>query len=743
MLKFYAFQLWEWLVVHGLPLTALVIIAILIPRVGRLAIRIVSSRFDEGEEATKSRLALVGALVYVLQAIAYFAIIMLGLTNLGVPAMGAALPATVVSAAIGFGAQNVIGDFLAGFFIISERQFGVGDFVAFDGTSNDISGTVVGLTLRATKVRTASGEVVTIPNGSAGVITNYSQDWSRAVVDLAVPLQPGESMSQLTDRVEATAAKALGDPTIAGDVTGELEVLPATDIVAPTAAGQSWQVNFRVMVVVNPARQWAVERVLRSALVNVFWDRYDMPRVFLDGSDAHSSPAADPRKAVAADSALAPTEVLPAQLTSSDRSASAAAASQSSSAGTAASVSGDGAHGSATTGGALAAHETASAHETAAMDAVQAEGTDRASQLARLGEAAQGEKTGQPAEAPTADGPGIRPLDSDGTIGRTRPAPSQDATSAASPNATPSSDDDAGESGAAAGTDATPSSDDDAGESGAAAGTDGAKAAASGAGVADAAAGGAGGAGVADAAAGGTGRAGDGIGVNDSEENAGEEDADEKKEKFKGIWRNEEHSSKFKRIMSVGGRTRPSTTGLILALLLVGGLALASSNPEGGDTGWLSPDYWRDRPSNSESSEGPENSEGNDQSGDNSTTDPNSDPNSSANPDGNTDGNTGANPDGNTDSNTNGNAGSNTNSNSGANSGANSDQNANSNPGGNDGSPNGTANEPNSNSSGNNPNSGNGGVQNNSNNSGTGGNSVNGAAPRAMGAPNATDITHG
>lgn len=718
MLKFYAFQLWEWLVVHGLPLTALVIIAILIPRVGRLAIRIVSSRFDEGEEATKSRLALVGALVYVLQAIAYFAIIMLGLTNLGVPAMGAALPATVVSAAIGFGAQNVIGDFLAGFFIISERQFGVGDFVAFDGTSNDISGTVVGLTLRATKVRTASGEVVTIPNGSAGVITNYSQDWSRAVVDLAVPLQPGESMSQLTDRVEATAAKALGDPTIAGDVTGELEVLPATDIVAPSAAGQSWQVNFRVMVVVNPARQWAVERVLRSALVNVFWDRYDMPRVFLDGSDAHSSPAADPRKAVAADSALAPTEVLPAQLTSSDRSASAAAASQSSSAGTgsgsagiADSVNEDKAHGSAAGSEALAAHGTASTLETAAMDAVQAEGTDRASQLARPGEAAQGEKTGQPAEAPTADGPGIRPLDSDGTIGRTRPAPSQDATSAASPNATPSSDDDAGESGAAAG-------------------TDGAKAAASGAGVAD-------------AAAGGTGRAGDGIGVNDSEENAGEEDADEKKEKFKGIWRNEEHSSKFKRIMSVGGRTRPSTTGLILALLLVGGLALASSNPEGGDTGWLSPDYWRDRPSNSESSEGPENSEGNDQSGDNSTTDPNSDPNSSANPDGNTDGNTDANPDGNTDSNTNGNAGSNTNSNSGANSGANSDQNANSNPGGNDGSPNGTANEPNSNSSGNNPNSGNGGVQNNSNNSGTGGNSVNGAAPRAMGAPNATDITHG
>lgn len=694
MLKFYAFQLWEWVVVHGLPLTALVIIAILIPRVGRLAIRIVSNRFDESEEATKSRLALVGALVYVLQAIAYFAIIMLGLTNLGVPAMGAALPATVVSAAIGFGAQNVIGDFLAGFFIISERQFGVGDFVAFDGTSSDISGTVVALTLRATKVRTASGEVVTIPNGSAGVITNYSQDWSRAVVDLAVPLQPGESMSQLTDRVEATAAKALGDPTIAGDVTGELEVLPATDIVAPTAAGQSWQVNFRVMVVVNPARQWAVERVLRSALVNVFWDRYDMPRVFLDGSDAHSSPAADPTKAVAAESALAPTEVLPAQHASRNRSASVADGSQSGSAGIAASASSSAPVGrSAPVDKALATRGTASAHETAtvdtaAMDAVQAEGADRAGQLAQPDQAeptdkseqtGQHEKTNLPAGSPTTDGPGVRPLDSDGTIGQTQAAPSQHTRAGASARIS-------------ANANSASSSDEDTGL---------------------------------------TEAHGDGsdipIGAKDTEKDT--EKNTEKKEKFQGIWRNEEYSSKFKRIMSVGGRTRPSTTGLILALLLVGGLALASSNPEGGDTGWLSPDYWRDRPSNSESSEGPENSEVNDQSGDSSTDqnnptgDPSSDPNSNANTD------------------------------------SNSQPTNNQNSGSNNGSPSGGTNEPTSDSNANSPETNSGadsssqpsqpaGPQNSNNNSnsGTGGNSMNGAAPRAMGAtgtPNATDPTHG
>lgn len=551
MLKFYAFQLWEWLVAHGIPLSALIIIAILIPRVGRLAIRIVSGRFDRGEEATKSRLALVGALVYVVQAIAYFAIIMLGLTNLGVPAMGAALPATVVSAAIGFGAQNVIGDFLAGFFIISERQFGVGDFVAFDGTSSNISGTVVALTLRATKIRTASGEVVMIPNGSAGVITNYSQDWSRAVVDLAVPLQPGESMAQLTDRVEATAAEALRDPTIAEDVTGELEVLPATDIVAPTAAGQSWQVNFRVMVVVNPARQWAVERVLRSALVNVFWDRYDMPRVFRAGTDAsaHASSSRSPIKAMAAESALAPTEVMPAQ------------------------------HPRPTSGHAPHGGHTAAANAepaAAASDAAPAPATGTAPAAAAGKTAAGGEdansqsdSTASSAEAysPTHpaskdDGPGTAPLDSDGTIRRrSAGAPTSANATAADAGATDSVDS------ASAATDAANATATATGN-----GTD------TGTGTGA-----------------GTG-AGTGTGTGtDTEKNAD----DSEQNASRGFWRDEEHSSRFKRIMSVGGRTRPSTTGLIIALMVVGGLALASSNPDGRDAGWLSPDYWRDRPANS------------------------------------------------------------------------------------------------------------------------------------------------
>ncbi|MGV0362671.1 mechanosensitive ion channel domain-containing protein [Corynebacterium minutissimum] len=277
MLKFYMFAIWQAVVDHGLPLLGMLLTAILIPRIGRLAVRVIESRLDENEESTKARLALAGALVYVAQAVAYFLLIVAALANLGVPPLGAAIPATVVSAAVGFGAQSIIGDFLAGFFILSEKQFGVGDYVSFDGVTG-VEGTVVSLTLRTTTVRTPTGEVVMVPNGSAGVVTNFSQEWSRAVVDIAIPVHEGDNLPDITARVEKISEHAIRTPDIRADVAGELDVLPATGIVAPTVAGQPWQVKYRVLVQVNPARQWAVERAIRSALLASFWDLYKLPK---------------------------------------------------------------------------------------------------------------------------------------------------------------------------------------------------------------------------------------------------------------------------------------------------------------------------------------------------------------------------------------------------------------------------------------------------------------------------------
>ena len=436
-LEFYLFRLWEMVVDHAIPLVALLLLAILVPRLGRLTVRIIEGRLDEEEESTKSRLALLGALVYVIQIAAYFLIVLVALSNLGVPPLGAAVPATIVSAAVGFGAQSIIGDFLSGFFILSERQFGVGDYVSFDGTSTATEGTVVALTLRATKVRTPSGEVVMIPNGSAGVVTNYSQEWSRAVVNFDVPVRSGENLDDIHRTIEETAKQAIKDPSISEDVAGEVEILPATALTSPTAAGQPWRVNFRVLVVVNPARQWAVERGIRAALLNVFWDHFRTP--FESPNEEFT------REMGVASLSDAPTETIPV-----DPSAGEAAPS---------------------------VEDTQDAAEAAARDEKADED---------IAPAAKDDGPGQPSTTVVAD--------------------------------------------------------------------------------------------------------------------ADDEHAVKSNPKRRDFWRTDAYDKRWKKALSFGGRIRPSTTGLIVALFFTGGLALASSNPEDGNAGVLSPAYWQQR-SAAESSE--------------------------------------------------------------------------------------------------------------------------------------------
>lgn len=275
--SYFLFRVWEWVIAHGLPLSALLIIGILIPRLGRQATRWVSQRFEEDEESGKASLALVGALVYILEIVAYFILILVALSNLGVPPLGAAVPATVVSAAVGFGAQNIIGDFLNGFFIISERHYGVGDIITFDDTGDALMGTVVKLTLRTTQIRTFNGELVTVPNSKATVTINYSKQWARAVVQLDLPLTKGESMTDLVDKVSESAHQAVDAAGVADDIRGEITLLPARSITAPTAAGLPWTVGMEINVATSPALQWAVERAIRTNIINTFWDRYQAP----------------------------------------------------------------------------------------------------------------------------------------------------------------------------------------------------------------------------------------------------------------------------------------------------------------------------------------------------------------------------------------------------------------------------------------------------------------------------------
>ena len=171
---FFVHSAQQWIINHGITLAILLVLALLVPRIGRFVKRILTRRLDTIDPGNKSRLALIGAGVYITQLIAYFFLIVATLQQFGFSPTGAAIPATVISAALGLGAQSIIADFLAGFFIISEKQFGVGDWVQFIGPNIDVQGDVMQITMRATTVRTLNGETVIVPNSTARVCVNHS-----------------------------------------------------------------------------------------------------------------------------------------------------------------------------------------------------------------------------------------------------------------------------------------------------------------------------------------------------------------------------------------------------------------------------------------------------------------------------------------------------------------------------------------------------------------------------------------
>ena len=117
--------------------------------------------------ATKHRHSVAQVITWVVITFIYVIATLKVLDQLNLPIGSLVAPATVLGAALGFGAQRVVQDILAGFFIITERQYGFGDTVrlAITGSSDDAEGVIEDVTLRVTRMRNSDGEVITVPNG--------------------------------------------------------------------------------------------------------------------------------------------------------------------------------------------------------------------------------------------------------------------------------------------------------------------------------------------------------------------------------------------------------------------------------------------------------------------------------------------------------------------------------------------------------------------------------------------------
>ena len=159
----------RWLSLQGLSIVLWVLGALLATRfiqwvVGRITARI-DSQFTESDalvrsEAIKHRHSVAQILAWAAIAIVYIIAGFNIVRQFNVPITGFVAPATVLGAALGFGAQRIVQDLLSGFFIITEKQYGFGDVVslAIVGATEPAEGTVEDVTLRITKLRSADGQ---------------------------------------------------------------------------------------------------------------------------------------------------------------------------------------------------------------------------------------------------------------------------------------------------------------------------------------------------------------------------------------------------------------------------------------------------------------------------------------------------------------------------------------------------------------------------------------------------------
>lgn len=163
--------------------------------------------------------------------------------------------AGILGVVIGFGAQSMIKDFLAGIFIIFEDWYGVGDVVDLGVAS----GTVEQVTLRSTRIRDQFGVVWYMPNGEIVRAGNKSQQWGRALLDIGVALDTDLDYAQKV--IKKTADKLAKDR--ATEVLGEPEVLGIEEIAVD-------RILIRVIIKTIPAAQWSIARELRLRIKAAF-----------------------------------------------------------------------------------------------------------------------------------------------------------------------------------------------------------------------------------------------------------------------------------------------------------------------------------------------------------------------------------------------------------------------------------------------------------------------------------------
>lgn len=265
-----------------LTVVLVVMVAAVLARLGGRAIRRGLAAASKaraaihGEGRPAPRIDTVGRIVAnVWRVVVWVTATLLVLGKLGINLSPFLFGATVVGMTIGFGAQTVVRDFLAGFLLLLEDQYRIGDTITVVGTT----GVVDEVTLRVTRLRGADGTVWYVPNGDIRELANLNRQWHKTSIEILLP--PGTDLAAAADAIEDEALLAYADERLSTRCL-EPPVLLGMTRMADTG------VTAEVVVKTAPLQGDAVARELRGRLLR----RLQEERVLAGGAAAVSQPAA-------------------------------------------------------------------------------------------------------------------------------------------------------------------------------------------------------------------------------------------------------------------------------------------------------------------------------------------------------------------------------------------------------------------------------------------------------------------
>jgi small conductance mechanosensitive channel len=256
---------WESLLATGIKLLLILILTWVAMKIvnkilDRIEKQLTTKSAAEGEPPTESQKRIDTIMRLTKQAIMLVLWLVVGLmilNEIGVQIGPIIASAGIAGLAIGFGAQNLVRDFISGFFIILENQIRIGDVAVINGTG----GLVEEINFRTTVLRDLGGIVHVFPNGTINTLSNVTNEWSAYVFDIGVAYK--ENTDKVIEIMRKVGSSMVEDEEYGKSMLGEPEIFGVDKF-----ADSSVVIKGRIKT--KPIKQWAVGREYLRRIKHAF-----------------------------------------------------------------------------------------------------------------------------------------------------------------------------------------------------------------------------------------------------------------------------------------------------------------------------------------------------------------------------------------------------------------------------------------------------------------------------------------